>query len=59
LLGDKERPVTGLGRRASASFRSPELGWVAGQPHAEEDRGVILATRDGGHTWQQQYSYSH
>jgi photosystem II stability/assembly factor-like uncharacterized protein len=57
-LGAAERPVTGLARRAAASFRSAELGWVVGESHGDPDRGVILSTRDGGRSWQQQYSHA-
>jgi photosystem II stability/assembly factor-like uncharacterized protein len=57
-LAGRERPVAALGRRAAASFRSPQLGWVVGQHLAEPDKGIILVTRDGGHSWQEQYSHA-
>jgi hypothetical protein len=56
-LDGGERPVTGMGSRAAASFRSPQLGWVVGRSAGDPDIGVILATADGGHTWQEQYRY--
>jgi hypothetical protein len=56
-LDGGERPVTGLGSRSAASFRSPQLGWVVGRSAGDPDIGVILATSDGGHTWREQYRY--
>jgi hypothetical protein len=52
-----ERPVTGLGSRSAASFRSPQVGWVVGRSAGDPEIGVILATSDGGHTWREQYRY--
>ena len=54
----QERPVPGLNEAYSASFRSRHLGWVVGRSKLEDGNtgaSVILATRDGGRTWEEQY----
>jgi photosystem II stability/assembly factor-like uncharacterized protein len=56
-LDGVERPVTGLSTRAAASFRSLDVGWVLGRRADAHELGVILATRDGGRSWQEQYTY--
>lgn len=56
-LGGAERPVAALATRSAASFRSADVGWVVGRDTTDPDAGLILATRDGGQTWQQQYSH--
>jgi hypothetical protein len=38
----------------SASFASATRGWVVGGVGTSSGRGVILATVDGGRTWQSQ-----
>lgn len=44
--------VPGLTQPEAASFLSPQVGWVAG---ADGTAGRILATTDGGRSWQVQY----
>ncbi|HEV8625788.1 MAG TPA: YCF48-related protein [Acidimicrobiia bacterium] len=48
--------VPGLDGAYSTSFRSPQVGWVVG-PTPDYYAGVslILATTDGGRTWEEQY----
>jgi photosystem II stability/assembly factor-like uncharacterized protein len=56
-LDGAQRPVTVLSSRAAASFLSPAVGWVVGGHVDVPERGVIISTRDGGLSWQEQYSY--
>ena len=57
-LADERRPVVGVTDPPAVGFTSPEVGWVLGTvsgPGTEEGR--IVATQDGGRTWQEQYAY--
>ena len=46
------------GRATSISFLSPEVGWVLGAKAGSSAVDAILATTDGGQTWQEQYTYA-
>jgi photosystem II stability/assembly factor-like uncharacterized protein len=37
---------------------SPTTGWVIGAKAGSTPIDAILATSDGGQTWQEQYSYT-
>ncbi len=37
------------------SFATPTTGWLVVDKPALRERGMILATTDGGRTWRQQY----
>jgi hypothetical protein len=47
-------PIPGLLQPAAAAFVSAQAGWVIGGKLNGPD--VILATADGGQTWQEQFS---
>ncbi|HEY0398160.1 MAG TPA: hypothetical protein VGF00_07215 [Acidimicrobiia bacterium] len=55
-----ERKIPGLSTPMAAAFVSADAGWVLGTKTAAAAGGpsvdVILATADGGQTWQEQYS---
>ena len=53
------RPVAGLFSATSLSFVSPDVGWIIGARSGDSAVNVILATSDGGRTWQEQYSYTY
>jgi photosystem II stability/assembly factor-like uncharacterized protein len=48
------RDIPGLVSATAASFVSPDVGWVVGTKMAAE-ADAILATTDGGRTWQEQF----
>jgi hypothetical protein len=51
------RPVPGLVSPLAAAFVSADAGWVLGTKNAGPSTvDVILATADGGQTWQEQFS---
>jgi hypothetical protein len=52
------RPITGLFSAAAVDFVSPTTGWVIGAKAGSTPIDAILATSDGGQTWQEQYSYT-
>ena len=54
--------VGGLTEAAGASFLTPQLGWVIGADHLPGrsrlvQRQRIVRTSDGGHSWQNEYTY--
>ncbi|MFI5081869.1 MAG: WD40/YVTN/BNR-like repeat-containing protein [Streptosporangiales bacterium] len=54
--------VGGLTEAAGASFLTPRLGWVVGADYLPGrsrpvQRQRIVKTTDGGHSWQNEYSY--
>lgn len=55
-----ERKIPGLSTPLAAAFLSADAGWVLGTKTAAAAGGpsvdVILATADGGQTWQEQFS---
>ena len=54
------RPIPPLSSPVAASFLNPQAGWVLGTkippPSGGPSVDAILATADGGQTWQEQYS---
>jgi hypothetical protein len=50
------RPILGLFTATSISFLSPDTGWVLGAKTGPNTVDAIVATTDGGRTWQEQYS---
>ena len=50
------QPIPGLFTASSISFLSPDAGWVLGTKTGPATVDAILATTDGGRTWQEQYS---
>jgi len=52
------RPITGLFSATAVDFLSPTTGWVIGAKAGSTPIDAILATTDGGQTWQEQYSYT-
>jgi hypothetical protein len=50
-----EQKVPGLTSPSAASFLGPDTGWLVGSKTGGPS-DAILATTDGGHTWQEQYS---
>jgi len=50
------QPVPGLFSATSISFLSPDVGWVLGTRTGPATVDAILATSDGGRSWQEQYS---
>jgi photosystem II stability/assembly factor-like uncharacterized protein len=52
------RPITGIFSALAISFVSPQLGWVIGAKPGSSAVDAILATADGGQTWQEQYAYT-
>ena len=50
------QPVPGLFSATSISFPSPDVGWVLGTRTGPATVDAILATSDGGRSWQEQYS---
>ena len=52
------RPIRGVFRATTVSFVTPDTGWVLGAEGGSSPVDDILATTDGGQTWQQQYSYA-
>ena len=52
------RPLPGLFRATAMSFLSPDVGWVIGAKAGSSPVDAILATADGGQTWQEQYAYT-
>jgi hypothetical protein len=48
--------VPGLFSATSISFLSPDVGWVIGAKTGPATVDAILATTDGGRTWQEQYA---
>jgi len=52
------RPIQGVFSATSISFLSPEVGWVLGAKAGSSAVDAILATTDGGQTWQEQYTYA-
>jgi len=48
------QPIPGLFGATSASFLSPETGWVLGAKVGSPTVDAILATTDGGRTWHEQ-----
>jgi hypothetical protein len=51
-----ERKIPGLSTPLAASFVSPGAGWVVGTKAGNGSMDVILATGDGGRTWQEQFA---
>ena len=56
-LTDETWPVSGIADAPAVSFVSPEIGWVVGTTGSGGEAGRIVATQDGGRTWQEQYAY--
>src|SRR5438270_6057 len=52
------RRIAGLFSAMSVDFLSPDVGWVIGAKAGSSPIDAILATSDGGQTWQEQYSYT-
>ena len=51
------RPVTGLSSPLAAAFLTADAGWVLGtKTGGPPTADAILATADGGQTWQEQFS---
>ena len=50
------RPILGLFSAASISFLSPDVGWALGAKTGPNTVDAIVATTDGGRTWQEQYA---
>jgi hypothetical protein len=50
------QPITGLFTATSISFLSPEVGWAHGAKTGPTTVDAIVATTDGGRTWQEQYA---
>ena len=51
------RPIPGLASPLGAGFVSADAGWVVGtKTGGPPSVDAILATADGGQTWQEQYS---
>ncbi|HEV7536976.1 MAG TPA: hypothetical protein VGP90_15145, partial [Acidimicrobiia bacterium] len=51
------KAIPGLASPLSAAFLSPGAGWVIGtKADASPPVDAILATTDGGATWQEQFS---
>jgi hypothetical protein len=50
------RPVAGLTSPRAAAFLSADAGWILGTRSGEPSADAILATADGGQTWQEQFS---
>lgn len=48
------RPVPALFRATSMSFLSLDTGWLLGPETGTSETDAILATRDGGRTWEEQ-----
>jgi photosystem II stability/assembly factor-like uncharacterized protein len=51
-------PVQGLFSVTALSFVSPDVGWVIGAKGGTAAASAIVATTDGGRTWQEQYTYT-
>ena len=51
-----DRPIPPLSSPTAASFLSATAGWVLGTKMGTPSADAILATADGGQTWQEQYS---
>jgi photosystem II stability/assembly factor-like uncharacterized protein len=51
-----ERKIAALSSPTAASFVSPEAGWILGTKKDPASTDAILATTDGGQTWQEQFS---
>jgi hypothetical protein len=52
------RPIQGLFSATSISFLSPAAGWALGAKAGFPAVDAIVATSDGGQTWQEEYSYA-
>jgi photosystem II stability/assembly factor-like uncharacterized protein len=52
------RPIQDLLSATSVGFLSREVGWVLGAKAGPSAVDAILATTDGGWTWQEQYTYA-
>src|SRR5581483_5033210 len=50
------QPILGLFSATAISFLTPDVGWVLGAKTGPATVDAILATTDGGRTWQEQYS---
>ena len=50
------RPVPGLSQPLGAAFVNAATGWVLGARTEPSPAEVILATADGGQTWQEQFN---
>jgi photosystem II stability/assembly factor-like uncharacterized protein len=58
-LADEKWPVAGVTDPPAVSFASPDVGWVVGTASGPgTEGGRIVATQDGGRTWQEQYAYN-
>ncbi|MNC93387.1 hypothetical protein D3C83_100040 [compost metagenome] len=55
-LLSQPRSIPGLTRPLAAAFLSADAGWVLGTKSGDTPADVILATADGGQTWQEQFS---
>lgn len=51
------RPVQGLFSVTALSFLTPDVGWAIGAKGGSAPVNAIVATTDGGQTWQEQYTY--
>ena len=51
-----ERKIAALSSPTGASFVSADAGWVLGTKKDPPSTDAILATTDGGQTWQEQFS---
>jgi len=51
-----DRPIPPLSSPTAASFLSATAGWVLGTKTPPPAVDAILATADGGQTWQEQFS---
>jgi photosystem II stability/assembly factor-like uncharacterized protein len=50
------RPVPGLVSPLAAAFLSADTGWILGTKSGSPMADAILATADGGQTWQEQFA---
>jgi len=50
------RPVPGLSSPLAAAFLTGENGWVVGTKTEPSPTDVIMTTKDGGQTWQEQFA---
>jgi photosystem II stability/assembly factor-like uncharacterized protein len=55
LLG-QARPILGVSSPLGAAFLTGQTGWVLGSKTDPSPADVILTTKDGGATWQEQFA---